>query len=177
MSKYLDYFNKLYKEKEKQKRKLEFRLTESQWKLLKFLACGLTLREIADALGTNYNNIKKRTQNLYFKFGAADRYCLIKLAIEYGFITTKDIKPRFRKRFIKENTIDNINHKEISMLSEREKIFLLLLGEGKTQTEIITVMELYGTYPVWELKRSICAKLACENFVRAVYVAKKLGII
>lgn len=81
MSKYLNYFNKLYEEQEKQKKKQELRLVKSQLELLKLLASGLTIQEIATKLNKKYENIKKRTQNLYFKLGAVDRYWLIKLSI------------------------------------------------------------------------------------------------
>ncbi len=72
---------------------------KSQIELLKLLASGMTLREIAEKTGKKYNNIKKRTQLLYLKFNASSRKDLIRIAKKEGFISHKDITNKFRKRF------------------------------------------------------------------------------
>ena len=177
MSEYLNYFNKLYSEHQRAKNREEIRLLPSQLELLKLLASGLTLKEIAIKLDKKYENIKKRTQKLYIKLKVTNRGSLIRSAIEYKLISTKDVKSRFRKRFVKNNINHNIITETTGKLTENEKIFLKLLSLGKTQNEIIQIFGFYSPYLITNLRQNVCKKLDCKNLTQAVYIAKKLEFI
>ena len=104
MYKFSEYFNSKYsKLKEK-----ELRITSSQLSLLQILASGATIQEAALLSGKKYDNIKKRTNNLYKKFKVTNRADLIRKAINAGLISTKDVKVRFKKRFIKREILPEI---------------------------------------------------------------------
>lgn len=174
MSKFLEYFNRIYEQRYK-KRPLV--LTKKQRDLLLLLAQGLTLKEIALQAGKTYNNMKKRTQCLYKKFQVKNRYELIRKAIGEKLLTTKEVKPKFRKRFIPKEKPLVISPIGSEYLTVREITYLKLAGAGKTDSEIIKLMGLYGTYPIWEIKRSIKGYLNCKNITQAIYIAKTLEII
>ncbi len=100
--------------------------------MLKLLASGMTLREIAEKTGKKYNNIKKRTQLLYLKFNASSRKDLIRIAKKEGFISHKDITNKFRKRFVK--NIETLNTTSLKIeLTEREIKHLQLKSQGVKQ--------------------------------------------
>lgn len=171
MSIFSDYFNSKYsKLKEK-----ELTLTSSQLRLLQILASGATIQEAALHSGKKYDNIKKRTNNLYKKFKVTNRADLIRKAINAGFISTKDVKTRFKKRFIKREILPEILQEQ--GLTEEELRYLSLVSEGKTQKEIIALMGLCSDYMGQYLKKCICGKLNCKNITEAVRVAFVLKII
>ena len=170
MSKFLEYFNRFFYPQ------VELKVIKSQQELIKLLACGYTLKEIANKTNKKYFNIQKRTQKLYEKFGVNNRGDLIRKAIEYKIITTKDIKPLFKKRFTRiKNSIYEI--KLLAPLSERAFNFLKLKSSGKSDSEIIQIMGLYGTYPIWEIKRELYSKLDSTNILQVIYKPVKLEII
>ena len=99
------------------------RVTAKQTELIKALATGATIKEIAENLKSNYNNIQKRTQLLYKKFEANNRLELITNAISNKIITIRDVKKRFRKRFNRKTEIEPIP-KPKEPLTEQEINYL-----------------------------------------------------
>ncbi|MCM1004139.1 MAG: LuxR C-terminal-related transcriptional regulator [Candidatus Gastranaerophilales bacterium] len=170
MSKYLDYFNKVYF----QSKPIE--VIKSQKELLLLLAKGYTLQKIAEILNKNYYNIQKRTQNLYEKFKVNNRADLIRVSIDAKILSTPDVTLKFKKRFAK---ISNLKQevKLLEPLTERAINFLRLKLQGKSDTEIIKILNLYSTYPVWEIKRELYYKFNCDNLIQAILIAVKLEII
>ncbi len=171
MYKFSEYFNSKYsKLKEK-----ELRITSSQLSLLQILASGATIQEAALLSGKKYDNIKKRTNNLYKKFKVTNRADLIRKAINAGLISTKDVKVRFKKRFIKREILPEILQEQ--GLTEEELRYLYLVSQGKTQKEIIAIMGLCSVYMAQYLRKCICEKLNCKNITESVRAAFVLKII
>lgn len=81
--------------------KCKINICKGELKLIKLLASGNTLKEIAKKTEKTYNNIHKQTQYLYNKFNVHDRRALIQSAISQQIISTSDIKNKFKKRFTK----------------------------------------------------------------------------
>lgn len=149
---------------------------KSQIELLKLLASGMTLREIAEKTGKKYNNIKKRTQLLYLKFNASSRKDLIRIAKKEGFISHKDITNKFRKRFVK--NIETLNTTSLKIeLTEREIKHLQLKSQGVKQKDLIEQLGLWSYYGLKQKEFHICTKLNCKNFLEAIFIAKSMEII
>ena len=66
------------------------RLSETEIKMLNFLADGATIDEVGDALGVSKHTINSYKKNLFFKLEAKNISHLIKIAIVKGYITTED---------------------------------------------------------------------------------------
>ncbi len=171
MSKFSEYFNSTYSKLSEEK----LTVTSSQLCLLKLLAGGAVLREIALMCGKKYENIKKRTNNLYKKFRVTNRADLIREAIKMELIKTGDVTRRFKKRFIKREFLqDDCRFQD---LTDEEVQYLNLVSKGKTQKEIIYIMNFYGLYPAQYVRKCICWKLNCKNMTQAVRAAFILKII
>lgn len=152
---------------------VKFYLKTSQLRLLRILASGATLNEAAAILDVSINTIRTRVKTLYSKFGVRNRADLIKQAIRRNIINFKDIKPRFRRRFINIKTDDT---KPIlrEPLTEEEIKFLNYAAAGMTQKDIIKLMPLSGIYHVRILVMMICYKLCARNILEAIVNASKL---
>lgn len=150
-------------------------LIKSQLELLKLLAGGLTLKEIAEKTGKKLNNIKKRVQLLYEKLDVNNRHDLITIALKNNFISHKNVTNRFRKRFskikIQNKTIKNVE------LSEREIKLLKLKSQCLSQAELIEELGLWSYYGLKQLQFYVCKKMECKNILEAVFIAKRLEII
>lgn len=151
-------------------------LIETPLILLNQLALGITLREIAAKLNVSSNTIKTRVQTLYNKLGVTCRSDLIYKALKLGILTYADIKPKFRKRFIKIKTTKP-EALLLTYLTGEEARFLYLISQGHKTKNIIKMMGLSGTYHARILKSSILWKLNSKNIVQAVVSAKLLEII
>lgn len=174
MSKFLEEYYKYYFPENNKNNKTK--IIKSQLELLKFLAAGYTLKEIAQKTNKKYYNIQKRTQNLYKKFWVDNRSDLICKSIEEGILSTRDVKQLFKKRFTK-ITIKEKEIKLLEPLSNRAMLFLKLKSVGKSDNEIIKLLNLYGTYPIWEIKRELYYKFDCDNMLQVINKAFKLEII
>ena len=115
-------------------------IIKSQEELLKLLASGLTLREIADRTGKKVNNIKKRVQLLYQKFDVQSRQELISVAIKKEFISHKDVAKKFRKRFLKAK-FDKMKIIKKPDLSERELKLLQLRAQNIRQKDFFHLVQ------------------------------------
>lgn len=171
MSKFSEYFNLKYSKLSEKK----LTLTSTQLCLLKLLASGSTLQEIALMCGKKYENIKKRTNNLYKKFKVQNRLDLVRKAIKADLIKTGDVTVRFKKRFIKDEFLHDACL--CQNLTEEEIRYLYLVSIGKTQREIVCIMNFYGIYPAQYIRKCICLKLNCKNMTQAVRTAFILKII
>ncbi len=159
---------------------IKVRLIRSQINLILLLATGMTLKEIAIKEGKQENNIKKRTQNLYKKFLVANRKDLILKAIKQKIIKFKDISPKFRKRFFRENEIYNNFYSDITIkeeLNAEEIKILTLLSKGFTKKQIIKELRYINIHYYNMILYGIFAKLHVENKIQAVYMAIKNKII
>lgn len=76
-------------------------LIKSQILLLQHLAAGLTLKEIAATLSISHNTVKTRVKTLYQKFNVSSRKELINKALKLNLLKHNEVKPKFRKRFVK----------------------------------------------------------------------------
>lgn len=139
MSNFLNFYNQFYLDLINAKKEKKYRLTKSQLELLKLLASGQTVNEIAGCLDKKYDNIKKRVQNLYKKFNVQNRCELIYRAIKVKLISTKDIKPQFRKRFIKSEPLE-IPELEI-ILKSRGKILPVFTLKKTPLNSLIAIIE------------------------------------
>lgn len=171
MSKFLEYFNNLHFNKPKPK---TMTLMRSQLDLLRLLATGMSLREIAEIMGKTYNNIHKRTNLLYEKFWVNSRKELIEEALKQNFIKNKDVKNRFRERFVKKSDTQMIVKAELTL---KEVKFLLLKKEGALQKEIMKQLDLWSFYQYRQIRSRILDKLECKNLNQAVCILSKLEII
>ena len=100
-------------------------MTKSQLTLLKHLATGATLDEIAKKLNISHNTVKTRTKLLYKKFRVNNRKDLIFHALQLRIIPYSFVKPKFRKRFIKKVEPRQIPSLQ-DPLSQEEITYLLL---------------------------------------------------
>lgn len=154
----------------------QFHIIKSQKELLKLLASGLTLREIAVLTNKKLNNIKKRVQLLYKKFEVNSRQKLISAAIKKGLISTYDVTKRFKKRFTRIKS-DNKKIIQCPNLSERELKLLKLRAQNIKQTILIEQLNLWSYYGLKQLEFHVCEKFETENILQAICIAKKLEII
>lgn len=151
-------------------------MTKSQFTLLKHLATGATLKEIARKLNISHNTVKTRTKLLYKKFRVNNRKDLIFHALQLRIIPYSFVKPKFRKRFIK-----RIEPRQIPSLqdplSQEEITYLLLKSCSMKIYEIIETMHLVSVYHERYIHNLVCSKLNAKNIIQAVTNAKILGII
>lgn len=159
--------------------KQNIKVINSQIILIKMLASGITLQEAAYNLNTTHNNIKKRTQNLYKKFGVNSRKTLIIKCIRAKIISYKDIKYRFRKRFIESVLKDKPaeDNKVIINLTKEEINVLKLLVAGYKRKQIIECLGFYNMYYCNYVIDCICRKLRADNIMSALIICIKNGII
>lgn len=142
-------------------------LRKSQLVLLKLLASGMTMKEIAVLLNISSNTAKTRLKTLYKKFGVISRAGLIKRALKFNIIKSTDVKSRFRKRFSKKDY--NIEDAGIyEPLTEEEIKYINLICLGKSQKEIIKSIPLSGIFHARVLAITICSKLNAKNITHAV---------
>lgn len=151
-------------------------LIKSQHDLLKLLATGATLKEIAQQSGVKYNTIKTRTKLLYKIFEVNNRKDLIFKTLKLKIILYTDIKPKFRKRFVKSIKRDKIPYLQ-ETLTHKEITYLLLKACGMKGYEIIESMHLASKYHERYIRNLICYKLNARNITHAVTNAIILGII
>lgn len=149
------------------------KLLNSQLSLLLILASGATQKEAAAILGVSLNTIKARVKTLYAKFGVNSRVDLIKQAVRRNVINYKDIKPRFRRRFV---NLKNETQKPIlrEPLSDEELVYLRYASIGMRQKDIIKIMNLSGIFHARVLVMIICYKLNAKNILEAIVNANKL---
>lgn len=166
----MHYYHYYYPQKDK-----KLHLIKSQIELLKLLACGYTLNEIANLTQKTYDNIKKRTQLLYKKFAVNSRQELIIKAKKEGFIVRDDISSRFKIRFNK--TKFKAKNKPEFTLTDFETKLLKYKSQGFKCAEIIDKLGLWSYYGLKQKEFYLCAKMNCSNILEAVFYAKKLGII
>ena len=148
-------------------------LTNKQYELVILLASGITLKEIAVKLNKSYNDIRKRTLNLYKKFDVHNRLELVQFLIKTEIISTKNVTKKFRNRFIKKS-IYVPETENIILLEYEEYIYLRKRGKGKTKKDIVAEMKLYSKYPLDIMDKNICYKLNCKNITQAVYILSYL---
>ncbi len=153
----IQYFDLSYQHK--------IKVLKTQEELLFLLATGKTLKQIAIETNKTYNNIKKRTQALYKKFEVTNRSDLIAKAIACRILINEDVQRRFKKRFIKPEKLKKSG--SCSELTEREMQYLKLAAAGKTQKEIIQIMDLCSTFTAQYIRGCICAKLNGKNLAQA----------
>lgn len=153
----IQYFDLSYQHK--------IKVLKTQEELLFLLATGKTLKQIAIETNKTYNNIKKRTQALYKKFEVTNRSDLIAKAIACRILINEDVQRRFKKRFIKPEKLKKSG--SYSELTEREMQYLKLAAVGKTQKEIIQIMDLCSTYTAQYIRGCICTKLNSKNLAQA----------
>ena len=158
----------------------KIKLINSQKELLKILAQGYTLNEIAKIFNCSHDNIKKRTKRLYKKFNAKNRKELIQKAIKLKFLGYKDISYKFRKRFLKKdiNISSKINVPDnIEPLNESEMKIFNLAVKGYTKKEIVKELNLLNMHSCNVSFYIILRKLKAENITNAVCIAIKSGLI
>lgn len=151
-------------------------MTKSQLTLLKHLATGATLEEIAKKLNISYNTVKTRTKLLYKKFRVNNRKDLIFRAIQLRIIPYSFVKPKFRKRFIKKIEPRQIPSLQ-DTLSEEEIAYLLLKSCSMKIYEIRETMHLVSAYHERYIHNLVCSKLNARNIIHAITNAIMLGII
>lgn len=154
----------------------EIHIIKSQLLLLQHLAAGLTLKEIAATLSISHNTVKTRVKTLYKKFNVSSRKELINKALKLNLLKHNEVKPKFRKRFVKIKA-EMPEPVLIRHLTAEEARFLYLISEGFRIKDIIKTMELSGIYHARILKVSICWKLNSQNIVQAAVCARLLEII
>ena len=143
---------------------------------MQHLAAGLTLKEIAVSLNVSYNTIKTRVKTLYKKFNVSYRKELINKALKLNLLKHNEVKPKFRKRFIKIKA-ETPEPVLVCPLTAEEVRFLYLISAGFRIKDIIKTMELSGIYHAKILKVSVCRKLNSKNILQAAVYAKLLEII
>jgi DNA-binding CsgD family transcriptional regulator len=67
-------------------------LTPAELDLLRYVALGLTNREIATARGTSPNTVKNQLKSIFQKVGAANRPELVQLAHEMGLLSADGVR-------------------------------------------------------------------------------------
>lgn len=164
------YYDKFFKNSEK------IKITKKQEELIRLLAKGFTIKEIADILNLSYYNIQKRTQILHKKFNVHKRHQLIDAAIKNCIIRYADLTSRYRKRFVKfEFTVPKVTITE--PLTEQELEYLKLLAKGETKKNILKEMKLLNMNFCNYIQNNICKKLNAKNRVQAVFFACILKLI
>ena len=151
-------------------------LTRSQIALIKTLAGGDTLKNAAVQLESSYESVKKRTQLLYKKFAVKNRTELIKKALQLKLIANKDVKPKFRRRFVKV-PVSSAKPVLRESLTSKENQYLQLTAYGFTKEEIMKKMRLPNIYFCNYLTLCICGKLNAKNINQAVVFAFQLHLI
>lgn len=176
MSNFLDIFNKQYFPPEKAE---DFVLRKSQLELLKRLAQGYTIKQIAERMNLKYYNVQKRTQLLYKKFKVKNRTELIQKVLNLKIISHCDLTPRFRKRFF--NKPVQIPQDEPPRLryplSEQEITFLKFSATGATRNEIVEQMHLLNLNFANCIAGRACFNLGARNITEAVAIAYRLKLI
>ena len=155
----------------------DIKLNKTQIILLKILATGHSLKEIAQVLGVSYNTVKTRTKLLYKKFEVSNRADLIHKALDLKLLSRKDIKSKFYKKFILKKIDVKTQANLTEALTPQEITYLKHSAHGMTANEIIETMNLTGIYHAKYLKWSVCYKLNSNNITEAAYNAQVLGII
>ena len=145
----------------------KIKLIKSQELLLYILASGITYKEAAQMLGVSYNTAKTRIKTLYAKLQVSNRN--VKL------IDSRNIKPKFRKRFLSHEA--DRQAVLLEPLTAEEIKFLKLASSGTNIKNIIELLSLSGIYHTRVLKASICYKLQAKNITQAVKFARVLEII
>ena len=155
--------------------KQKLSLITSQRLLLKLLASGITYKEAAQMLGVSDNTAKTRIKTLYAKLQVSNRNELILKALNLKLIGSRNIKPKFRKRFLSHEA--DRQAVLLEPLTAEEKKFLKLASSGINIKNIIEILSLSGIYHTRVIKASICYKLQAQNITQAVKFAKVLEII
>lgn len=161
-------------------KKENIKLINSQKELLKILAKGNTLKEIAISINCSTDNIKKRTKKLYKKFNVKQRKELIKKAIKLNFLSYKDVSHKFKKRFFKDKVISSpktIISNDLEPLTENEITILKLAAKGFSKKEIKKELKYYNMHSCNIDVYLLCKKLKAANITNAVFIAIKLGLI
>lgn len=153
----------------------KIKLIKSQELLLYILASGITYKEAAQMLGVSYNTAKIRIKTLYAKLQVSNRNELILKALNLKLIDSRNIKPKFRKRFLSHEA--DRQAVLLEPLTAEEIKFLKLASSGTNIKNIIELLSLSGIYHTRVLKASICYKLQAKNITQAVKFARVLEII
>ena len=151
-------------------------INKSQMELILELMQGKTLNEIAETLNTTYNNIQKRTNNLYKKFNVKNRKDLSTALLQQNIITSTQIRKDFRKRF-KTKIEDTPISEEIEELTKQELQYLFLASRAKTKKDIMSIMNLRNMHECNYIQASICRKLNAQNMINALFTAGKLNLV
>lgn len=152
-------------------------INKRQEELIRLLAKGFTLKEIAKILNATYYSIQKRTQVLYKKFSVNKRAELIDVAVANNIISYADLTGRYRKRFVKpiKIKISKVNLSE--PLTEQELQYMKLLADGKRKKDIMKEMKLLNINSCNHLQDSMCKKLNAKNKTQALFFACILKLI
>ncbi len=151
-------------------------INKSQMELILELMQGKTLNEIAETLNTTYNNIQKRTNNLYKKFNVKNRKDLSTALLQQNIITSTQITKNFRKRF-KTKIEDTPISEEIEELTKQELQYLFLASRAKTKKDIMSIMNLRNMHECNYIQAGICRKLNAPNMINALFTAGKLNLV
>ena len=151
-------------------------INKSQMELILELMQGKTLNEIAETLNTTYNNIQKRTNNLYKKFNVKNRKDLSTALLQQNIITSTQITKNFRKRF-KTKIDDTAISEEIEELTKQELQYLFLASRSKTKKDIMNIMNLRNMHECNYIQACICRKLNALNMINALFIAGKLNLV
>lgn len=166
---FLKYYKKLSSTEK------SIKVIDSQLNLIKLLAKGDTIKEIALKTNAEYWAIQKRTQLIYKKFGVKNRLALITKAIEQSLIKTEDVSQKFHERFVK--MPEGVKPELIEKLARRELMFLFLWSLGCRKKKVMELLNLPNLYFCNYLITEICKKLNAKNITQAVIFAYKLKLI
>ena len=163
----------------------DFRVTNSQKELIKALAKGFKLRETSKIMNINYNNLQKRVQLIYKKFGVHSRQDLIYKAISQKIITTKDVTNRYRNKYIKikQTPKTDLLLKYIKYCSGEYKLnklelnYLIAKLNGKSVREILEILPIYGKYHAKCIEYNIVHKLEVDSIFEAIIFLTNFEII
>lgn len=151
-------------------------LTQNELIVLKQLAKGHTLKQIAQNLNKSYHSIHQFTRRLYHKFKVTNRLKLIEKALELDIIKYANISKKFRDRFCHPER-ENVTIELVEPLTDEELTYLKLVIEHNTKKQIIEKLNIlninFCNYIIW----NICCKLKARNITQAAYHAGVLGIL
>ena len=109
------------------------------------------------------------------QFQVSNRNELILKALNLKLIDSRNIKPKFRKRFLSHEA--DRQAVLLEPLTAEEIKFLKLASSGTNIKNIIELLSLSGIYHTRVLKASICYKLQAKNITQAVKFVRVLEII
>lgn len=156
----------------------EIKLTENELIVLKELAKGDTLKQIAQNLGKSYHSIHQFTRKLYQKLKVNNRRNLIIRALELKLLTYTAISKKFRDRFcIPPKTAKETIKLREPLTDEELAYFRLAIIQHYTKKQIIEKLNILNINFCNYIISNICYKLYARNLTQAAYHAGILGIL